>query len=143
MDVSQPCHLSLSEWHVLPGTFLPRKSSPSAFPPPSCSEVDGEEQEECSNQRWSHVTSRGNRKQRYAAKRMEVTAGGLEQIDIRNSSAALVPDLPALSLLGLPVSVTEVLTPNYASSSSFGSFPPLWAYSMLLLVDLWQVQQIV
>lgn len=40
MDVSPPCHLSLFEWPVLPGTSLPNKSSPSASPPPSCIEVD-------------------------------------------------------------------------------------------------------
>lgn len=129
MNVSPPCHLSLSEWPVLPGTCLPRKTSPSASPPPSCSGVDEEQQDDCFNQRWSHVTSRGNRRQRHAAKRTGVCARGSEQIDISYSFAVLVvPDRPVPISLGLPVSATAVLisstlTPAAASSSSLEPFP--------------------
>ena len=102
--------------------------SPSASPPPSSSGVDGQLPEHCSNQRWSHVTSHGNRRQRHATKRTGVTARGSEQIVIRNIFAALVHDLPAPSLLGYPVSATAVLTPTTltpaaASSSSSAPFP--------------------
>lgn len=62
------------------------------------------------------------------AKRTELTARGLKQINIRNNFAALVTDLPAPSSLGLLVSVTAVLTPTtltaaVASLSRSASFP--------------------
>lgn len=142
MDVFQPCHRSLSEWPVLPRTCLPRKSSPSASPTPSCNEVDREQQEDCSNQCWSHVTSHGNQRQQHAAKRTAVTVRGSEQIDIRNSFTALVPDLPAPSSLGLPVSAMAVLTPNtltpaVASLSSSAPFPLPGSDGHCLLWEVW------
>ena len=84
---------------MLPQTCLPWKLFLSTSPQ-SCNEVDGE--------------------QRHAAKRTGLTARDSEQIDLRNSFAALVPDLPVPSSLGLPVSDGSADS-NYTAQKNKGN----------------------